>query len=700
MTLAPEQNPPKPRGHELTQIFDPHTVAVVGATDDRGKWGYWLASGALKGAHRRTVYLINRSGRPVCGEPTYPSLDALPTAPQLVALAVPKAAFSDVVDTALGVGAEAILAVSSGFAESGSEGRRQQEDLAARVRDHGAMLVGPNCLGVVDTGTDLELAWTQAGVGGLPAGPAAVVSQSGNVGVEIALSLRGRGVGLSRFASVGNQADLSAVDFLASLVDHEPTRVVVLYLEEFRRPRELLRQITAARDAGKYVVVLAPAGANAARAAASHTGALATDAAIVQAACRDSGALLASSMAEALDLAEYLARAPLPRGRRAAVISDGGGHTVLAADVLESAGIEVVGFSANLQDELKRVLDPTAETRNPVDLAAANTRLDGFERAVETVLAAEEADTLVLSGGLGAFAAFDPSLADAEAASAIRMAEDAARRQVPLLVHSMFADTPVLDGMRQAGALISDNLAAAANALAKISDAVDRPRLRFDPQPRGTDEAVGAGYFGARELLADQGLKFPRAREVTGLAEALAAAEHVGWPVALKAVDLLHKSDAGGVALGIETPHQLSDEFTAMAARTRAKRFSIEAMANSRDGLELIVGARRDQTFGPVLVVGFGGIYAEVFRDTALTLLPAPVDHVERLLSGLRGAALLSGVRGRPPLDVESAARAAHIVGHTLLTHPAITDLEVNPLLVLPSGAMALDARVLSEDPT
>ena len=692
-------DPSTPGFDGLRQVFDPRSIAIVGASNDKQKWGYWLTAGALRGAHRRTVRLVNPSGAPVCGQPTYRRLEELPEVPQLVATAVPLASFEAVVNSALELGAQAILAINAGFAESGAAGRRRQEELAERVRAKGAVMIGPNCLGIVDTSTELQLAWTQAGPAGLPSGPIAVVSQSGNVGLEIALTLRERGVGVSRFVSVGNQADLGVADFVGALIGHEATRVVVIYVEEFRHARDVLRAITAAREVGKDVVLLAPAGATAARAAQSHTGALATDAHIVQAACRDSGAIQTHSLAETVDLAEFLARSVPPRGRRIAVVSDGGGHAVLAADALDAVGLEVAPFSHTLQEALQSALDPSSTTTNPVDIAAANTRLEGIERAVNTILDTAEIDGIVVTGGLGAFAAFDPALEAAETESAVRMATCAAERQLPLIVHSMFAETPVLKAMNRAGALVYSDLQRGARALARAEASVVCPRVSFAPIPPAESTPIEDGYFAARTMLAEAGLVFPRAVEVTHAEAAVEAAEAVGWPVALKAVDLLHKSDTGGVALGLRDPSRLRAEFSAMSARTGSGRFSVEAMASHPDGIEMLIGARRDPTFGPLIVLGMGGLYAEVLNDTQITLAPAPVEHIIRLIGQLHAAPILVGTRGRPPLDVESLAHAAYLLAHVLMTNPAITDIEVNPLLVLPSGVIALDARVLSEVP-
>ncbi|WP_193044694.1 acetate--CoA ligase family protein [Mycolicibacterium baixiangningiae] len=684
---------------DLKCIFDPASVAVVGASSDTNKWGGQLARGALVGEKRRPVYFVSASRDEVHGRPAVRSLSELPEVPELVALAVPLNAFEGVVGEALDLGVRALIAVNAGFAEAGIDGRRRQDDVVDRLRAAGAVMVGPNCLGVLDRHTDLDLVYDQAGPAGIPAGPVTVISQSGNVGLELVFGLRSRGIGTARFVSVGNQADLDIGHFVEAAITQDETEVIVIYAEEFRRARRLLSAMRKAGAAGKPVVLVTPRGEAAARAAQSHTGAMASNAAVIAAACRDAGVILADTLVEALDCADILVRQPRTIGRRVGVISDGGGHSVLACDALGESNFEIVPFSATLQTKLTEVLDPSSYVANPIDLAAANIRVNAFDDAATAVAASGEVDVLVVTGGLGAFTAIDPALEPAEIESVHTIGQVAQKHTLPLIVHSMFADSAgvVMERVRQSGASVFSDLADGVVALDKVLAARATPtrELAVDVAGGCSHEPV-TGYFPARRALAARGVDFVEAEQVRTAEEAVVAARTIGYPVVLKAVDLLHKSDMGGVQLNISSDVELAAAFTSMRAATGSQEYSVESMISPGDSVELIVGARRDPVFGPLIMVGLGGIYAEILRDTALTLAPASADHVADLLRSLNAAALLQGARGKAPADIDAAARAAVAAAELLMSSEEITDVEINPLRVTAEGALALDARVIT----
>jgi acyl-CoA synthetase (NDP forming) len=643
------------------------------------------------------VFLVNQTRSEVLGERAFRRLEDLPTAVELVALAVPMPAIDASLDGALASGAKAVLVVSAGFAEAGEAGRAAQDEMVAKIRAAGAVLVGPNCLGVIDNTTDLELAWMGVlGGGSLPTGPVAVVSQSGTVASEFITLGQQRGLGISRFVSVGNQADLTIADFVSALVDHEETRVIAIYCEEFRAAREMFDAIHAATTAGKVVILLAATGEIGARAALSHTGALTSDAAVIDAASRAAGAHLVSGMQEMLDVAELAVKLPRPRGRRVGMVSDGGGQAVLGGEILQQVGLEVVQFSRDLRDRLKTALDPSATTSNPVDLAKSNTNPDGFHRAVELVSASGEVDAIFMTGGFGSFAVFDPSLREPQVQLARETVAAAARRGLPLIIHTYYLQSESLLAARDAGAPCVGDIVAAARAYARIIDALEAPKSGVPPLPTAIDErAARGGYFEARELLVEAGVSFPPAQRVRNLEDALAAAAEIGYPVALKAVDLNHKSDLGGVALGITEPRRFSEAFVSMQNRVVSETFSVEAMVDLNDSLEFIVGCRRDPQFGPILLVGLGGVFAEVFRDVALALAPTSTAEVDRMIRGLKTSPLFSGARGRLPLAIGRVAETAATLSRVMAERPWISDLEINPLLVGHAKAVAVDARML-----
>ncbi|MFI9649243.1 acetate--CoA ligase family protein [Streptomyces sp. NPDC052040] len=682
-------------GRDLTALFDPVSVAVVGASDDPAKYGHTIAAQALRAdGGRRPVHLVNRRGGTVLGRTAAPSLSALGEPVGLAVLSVPVSGFEETVDEALRCGARAIVAITAGFAETGEAGRARQLAVTERVRAAGAVMVGPNCLGIADNTTGLHLASDT-----FASGRVALLSQSGNLALELQLRFEPHCLGFSRFVSLGNQADITLVDLLADCARHDGTEAIAVYAEDFGDGRAFAE---AAADAGKPVVLLsAGRGAASARSAQSHTGALTTSADVVAAACRDAGVELVATPRELTVALAALKGGRRAGGRRVAVLTDGGGHGVIAADVAEAAGLTVPELREPAQRMLRDVLWEQSAVVNPVDLAGMGEQDPGsYAATVATLLAAEEVDAVLLTGYFGGYAAAEGGLGGG--GSALAAGEQEAARLIaarrtdsakPLVVQSMYPGSPSCRTLEAAGIPVFDATEDAARALAVT---VPRPRrVGVTPLPRPAPPLPGTGYLDTRRALEAAGLPFPAAREIHNDTQLLAATEEFTGPYVLKALHLLHKSDAGGVALGLAGPGELLAAFRDMHARLGAPSYSVEEMADLSDGVELIVGVNRDPRFGPVAMVGLGGVLAEALHDVAFTLAPAPADRALHLLRGLRTASLLDGVRGRPPVDVAAAAHAVETITAFAAAHPEIAELEVNPLLVTPRGVLALDSRAV-----
>ncbi|MEU9207193.1 acetate--CoA ligase family protein [Streptomyces sp. NPDC048415] len=671
----------------LAALFDPLSVAVVGASDHPEKWGYWLAKGALSGRDRRAVHLVNRRGGGLDGVPFRPALTALPDAPEHVVVAVPAPFVRPVVAEGLAVGARCFTVITSG------SGRADEHALAELVTGGGARLLGPNCMGIVDTTTQLRLSW-----GDFPAVAVGLVSQSGNPALEIGRLLARAGQGFSRFVSLGNQRDIDAADALESLIAHGPTRVIAAYIEDFRDGRRLARAFAAAHAAGKPVLVLTVGrGPASTVAAASHTGALVSPYTTVAAVCREAGALLLDSAGELVDTAVcLLAGVAARRGGgsfRVAVVGDSGGQGALAADAFTVRGLDVPQLSARTTEKLAATLPPGAGCRNPVDLAGAGEAdLGAYARVARALLLGGDADAVVLTGYFGDYASANPAQSARECEVADELADAAAESGRALLVHTMARDTPAPAVLRGRGVPVYERIEQAATALSGIA-------LLAPPSPnpsttrRAPYRIPDGSYETVRDLLASYGLAFPAARFVTTADEAVDAARSVGYPLVLKAMGLAHKTEAGGVALALADADALRAAFERMRAATGAERYVVEAMATPPYAHELIVGVRRDPAFGPVAMVGLGGVTAELLADTALALAPLTGARARVLLSELRHARLLAGWRGAPSVHLEAAAAAVCAVARAAAEHPELAELEVNPLLVHPGGAVALDAH-------
>jgi acyl-CoA synthetase (NDP forming) len=680
----------------LETLFDPRSVAIVGASANRQKWGYWLARGALAGRDRREVYLVNRRGGGLLGSRSWSSLADLPSSPELVVVATPPGHVRSEVEQGLEAGARCFVVITTGVGDPASV--HDELELAELVRSRGARLLGPNCMGVVDHAAALQLCW-----GTVPAGQVGLVSQSGNLGLEIGRLLGRAGQGLSRLVSLGNQRDIDAAEVLLGLVEHEPTRVIAAYVEDFRDGRRLARALAAARAAGKPVLLLT-VGRSAAsgRAAKSHTGALVSPLEVVDAAVAEAGALRLDTAGELVDAAVALLGPDLRGGNRVAVVADGGGQGAMAADAMTAAGLSVPPLSDATASRLRHLLPAAAGVTNPIDLAGAGeSDIGSYASVVSALLTAPDADAVVLSGYFGDYATASPQLAAAESAVASSIADASADTARPVVVHTMATtDTPALQVLRERGIPVFERIEHAAAALANktrwaalsatLSAALslaEVPHFAIAP-PEGD-----GSYQRTRELLAGYGLSFPAARFVTDADSAAAAAADIGYPVVLKAMGLAHKTEACGVALDLRDGPALRAAFATMAQRTRSASFAVEAMVHRPGSVELIMGVRQDSSFGPVAMAGLGGTTAELLADTAVGLAPLTHERARRMLGSLRQAPLLTGWRGAQPVDMDAVAAALVAISVAGAQHPEYSELEVNPVLAHPGGAIALDAH-------
>ena len=552
-------------------------------------------------------------------------------------------------------------------------------------------MLGPNCLGVFDAAASLDV-----GSNHFIPGTLGIISQSGNLALELSLLAAQYGVGVSRFASLGNQADIEAAELVEAFAADEHTRIIGVYCEDFRDGRAFARAGAAAVAAGKQVLLLAAGGSEAgARAAASHTGALASDAAAVDAACRAAQILRVATPKELVDRALASLAPHRPRGRRVAIVGDGGGTGVVTADLVTEAGLELPSLSDELAAKLTAIA-PNVVTANPVDLAGAGEQdFWNFERVTKAVLESGEVDAVIFTGYFGGYSQMDErfSAAETEVGHAIARAAGASGR--PLLAQAMFWDSPPARALQSGGVPVYRDIEAVVDTLRHLVEQHEMHSPGVPDLGESARPVAGDGYFESRDLLAAAGVPFAPACHAASVDAARAAAAGLGYPVALKAMGLLHKSDAGGVALGLADDDAVAAAATRMEERLAPDGYSVETLVDTTAGVELIVGCRRDPRFGPLVLVGLGGVYAELLRDVRLALAPAGVDELEELLLSLRGAGVLAGARGRAPLDVRAAAAAAAALSRVAAAHPEIAEIEVNPLLVTQTGAVGLDARIV-----
>lgn len=688
-------------------LLAPASVAVIGASRRRGTVGGEVLAHLREGGYEGAIHLVNRASPEVQGLPAVPSVADLPQGIDLAVVAVPAA---DVVAVARACGERGVrtlVVLSAGFAESGDAGR--QRDLLEACRDTGMRLVGPNCLGVLNTAPGARLNATFA-TPMPPAGDVAMLSQSGGLGIALLEGARELGVGISAFVSVGNKADISGNDLLRFWQDDPGTGVVLLYLESFGNPRNFARIAPRVSRVKPVVAMKAGRGAAGVRAVASHTGALisASDA-TVDALFAQTGVIRAHTMSELFDVTRLLSSQPLPTGRRVGIVTNAGGPGILCADACEEGGLVVAELPATVRERLAAFALPAAGLGNPVDLLAAASA-DHFGRAVRELRDGADLDAVIaiyIEPGLGSVGE--------EVARRVREAADGADIPVAMVLMSADDRDAVRAGAERGDPPVYAYPEDAARALARAAEHADWRRRpvgtvpsHADTRPSRAAAVLARATLAGRdwldpaevaELLGCYGLPLISGREAPTPREAGRLAAQVGGPVALKAVapGLVHKTDAGGVMLDLDgatatevAATQMRERLT--AAGHRVTGFLVQPMAPA--GVEVLVGATADPQFGPVVAVGAGGVDAEVQRDVAVRLTPLTDLEASAMVRGLRLLPLLQGHRGAVPCDIGALDDVILRVAAMVHAHPQIAEIDCNPVTVSAGGAVILDARV------
>jgi acetate---CoA ligase (ADP-forming) len=675
----------------LAPLFEPRAIAVIGASPRMGSIGGELFRNVLRGEYTGIAYPVNRSGAAVAGVRAYTSVAEIGEPVDLAVVCLPGSAVIEAAAEALAAGVRALCVISAGFAETGAEGLARQDELLALVRGHGARLLGPNCLGIAVARPRLNATF---GPRALPAGNVGFSSQSGALGLAVLERAAERRLGLSSFVSIGNKADISSNDLLEYWEDDETTDVVLLYLESFGNPRKFAR--VARRLARKKPIIAMKAGRTGAgaRAASSHTAALAGSEAAVDALFHEAGVLRVDTLEELLDVTSLLSTQPLPRGRRVAVLTNAGGLGILCADACESAGLALPALAETTVEELRAVLPSEASTSNPVDMLGS-----AIGSTYSTVL-----PILLRDPGIDSVIVLfvPPVVAGAqEVAAAIATAVDEAHDNDKPVLACVISDKGIPEQLLSAPLAAFSFPESAARALGRAAGRAEWLRA---PQGRAPDLA-GIATRQAKELVADAndrwldpaearallqayGVPVVTERNAGSIDEAVAAADEVGYPVVLKtALAGVHKTERGGVALDLRD---------AEAVRAAAERigppFIVQPLV--RGGAELLVGAVQDPVFGPLLAVGPGGTFAELIGDASFRLAPlTDADATELARAGKVGR-LLAGFRGAPPADIAAVEDLLLRVALLAEELAEVAELDLNPVIAGPEGVVAVDARV------
>jgi acetyl coenzyme A synthetase (ADP forming)-like protein len=683
----------------MKNFFEPRTVVVVGANRERGKIGSEILHNVVSGGFTGRVFAVHPSATSIDGVPAFPRVTDIPGEVELAIVCVPCARVSAVVDECIAKNVKALVIISAGFAETGAAGRTLERDILDKVRSAGIRMIGPNCMGIINTHPSIRLNATFSPVAPTE-GRVAFSTQSGALGLAILDYVRQLGFGISSFVSVGNKADVSGNDLIQYWADDPSTDVILLYLESFGNPRRFVH--IARRVASQKPIVAVKAGRSpaGARAASSHTGALAASDVVVDALFREAGIIRTATLEELFDVAALLARQPVPAGSRVAILSNVGGPAILAADACESHGLALAMLTQSTREALKELLPAEASIGNPIDMIASATAAQ-YERATRVLLADEQVDSLL--------AIFTPPLvtqADDVARAIVAGAKGATKTVVANFISSHGAprDLSPIPSYRFPEAAVTALARATAYGSWRRRPQGVIPVLsgfRADAARNIVDGALqrGDGWLTSEEaqrLAGAAGIAVATARVVTSADAAIAAAQEIGYPVVLKALgpEILHKSDVGGVVLGLDDDTSLRSAFEKLTSRFRHAMTGALVQQIVPGGVELLLGGVVDPTFGPLVACGSGGVLVDLLADTVFRLHPLTDLTAAEMIGSLKGAPLLRGYRGHPPADEHAVIDALLRVSALMTVAPEIQELDINPLKVFERGVAAVDVRV------
>lgn len=696
----------------IEHLMRPRAIAIIGMSSKPGTPSHTVLRNMLANDFDGDVHLVGRSGGTIEGLPCLTSVDQLPMGVDLAIMIVPADSVRETIEACIARGVKSAVCFSSGFAETGSEGRREQEEIGRIAREGGLALIGPNCVGYYNYRDAFSVMLVPTGK--LPklsedAGQAmAIVAQSGGIGHHLAHSLEHRGVPVSYMITTGNEAHLGISDIIAFLLDDETTGGIICYAEQIRRPADMLAAAAIARKRGKSILLLHPGKSDKARAAtASHTGALTGDHAVMRTVIEDSGIMVIDTLEELVDVAQIVTRYPDHSGEGLGIVTTSGALCGISEDYCAELGLDIPPMSPSQVEVLKPQIPDYTPPRNPLDLGTLPAwQPDLLRKGASAMLDDPAIGSLMLSNP---YVGPPISTEWAKAASGFSTA-----KPIVYVVHD--EDVPLPE---EASAILAENKMVvlrsperAMRALAALTAHARRRRAWAEPaaaEPFAGLPSLGRGtqpeWLG-KQVLAKMGIAVPEGGLAKSADDAVAIASRIGFPVVIKAqaASLAHKSEVGGVLLNITDEAALREKWVTLHDNVARAKPGLEldgvlVEKMGERGLELVVGARRDPQWGPVLLVGMGGIWIEALGDVRLLPVSISEERIVEELGKLKGTKLLRGFRGSPPVDVAAVARVAALVGRLMSTRPDIVEIDVNPLVAYGEGkgVVALDALIVTE---
>jgi acetyl coenzyme A synthetase (ADP forming)-like protein len=679
-------------------FFEPGSLAVIGASAHPEKVGYAILANIIKSGYEGEILPVNPHADAVQDIPCFPDVASLPRTPDLALIVVPARAVPDAVAALVAKGTRASVVISAGFREVGIAGRQLEHEVLNLARGGGMRLLGPNCLGIMNTGLPLNASFARKMP---PRGSIGVISQSGAICTSLIDWARAEGVGFSKMISLGNSADLVESDFLDALGDDESTTVISMYVEGVSDGSRFFDSLREASKKKPVILFKAGTTQEGAQAASSHTGALAGSESAYDAACKQAPALRARTVEELIQLSRSLATQPVPQGRRVAIVTNAGGPGIIASDACEKAGMTLAEISETALKQLSKYMPSAGSTHNPVDLLGdADAML--YAMTLETMLADPQVDAVLVILTPQAMTEIYRT-----ADEIIRLSRNSNKTIMCSFMGAGSVDAPVSrlqkagipnipypdQAMMVLGRMYERTAQAKRPASRAARLVVDRARIKEMFASYEEKGQTQVDQEDCRVVLEAYGIPFAPLKVAGDFDEAEETARAMGYPVVLKIVSpqIVHKTDVGGVVLDIKDAEQLEDAYYETVNRARrqvpgAEIYGVSIQKMMPQGRELILGMAKDPQFGALIMAGLGGIYVEAFNDVAFRLAPLSAWDAGHMLRELKAYSLLSGMRGERAADVDAVEDVLLRISRLALDHPALSEMDINPLMVYNSG--------------
>jgi len=703
----------------LEKVFNPGSIAVIGASEVPGKAAERRTRSLIQGGYKGDIYLINPKRDELFGMKTYHSITEVDEEIDLVMVVIAPRFLASAVADSVKMGAKGIIIITAGLGETGEEGKKIEAEILSEAAKTGAYVIGPNCSGMFNASADINM----LGIPTINKGSISVLTQSGNVIDSLTHFAGMKGCGFNKMINIGNAVGVQLHEYITYLKDDPDTKVIATYLEGIRGGNELVRAAREAAKAKPIIALKVGKSSAGARAAASHTGSLAGDDIILDAAFKQAGIVRVSNADELVDMADVFSNCPLPKGTRLVIMSEGGGDNSIAADNAEKYGMQVPLLSKKTQKKMIPVLLAGMPAHNPVDYGGtAEENPHVITECVKACMEDDQVDGILMTGFFGGFSDIIAShIAELEEQTSRDLVDLVKKYKKPLIVSTSYARDPIksLDILKEAGIPVIESSDRAAQCMSSLmhfavnqkkikgmripeEKVVERPGVKELFRKVAGESRHNLLETESRELLVEYGVSLPAAALAKTPAEAVEAADRLGYPLAMKIVspDIIHKSDAGGIKLNLSNANEIKAAFEKImknaekfAPRERIVGALLSPMVSP--GQECIIGMIRDAQFGPVIMFGLGGIFVEVLKDVSFRVAPLADEDIDEMIREIKGYKILTGVRGEKPKDVKAIKGVLAKLSKIVIDSPEISEIDLNPVIVHEKGLSIVDSRVL-----